>query len=280
MSMRNKPRAASSVTVKPACIPTGLLQGDLSVCCLEETDRFLARPCHFSCCDCICSPPWISYYCCQTLTRRDLSPLALQLLRDPQGSRAGARIRQRLGLGRLHGLPLHHSEDRFGFGSLGRERRAQAAAMTTSSAESPLSCPAFETLVGQDDDSAVMPGAMNGCVQCCVKRSELVVDGDSQRHERLRGCVKASRSRPGWDGCCDDGCKLGGSCDGMLLSRFGYCSCDASCPPFPSVLPEDLRDLILWQCVHQIGGGGLVAGVHPHVERPIGAETKATTSGR
>ncbi len=194
-------------------------------------DRSLVRPCHFSCCDCICSPPCVmrrsSYQ-----WREPFAP-ALQLLRHPQRCRPGARILSHLIFRRLHRLLSHHPRHWFGLGSLGRERRAQAVAASTCSAESPLGFPAFETLVGQDYDSAVMLGAMNGCVQGCVKRSELIVDGDSQRHKRLRGCVKTSRSRPGWNRCCDYGCKLCCSCDGMLPSRFGYCLCYLSRPPFP-----------------------------------------------
>ncbi len=118
---------------------------------------------------------------------------------------------------------------------------------------------------------------MDGCVQCFVKRSEFVVHDYPQRHERLGGCVKASRTRPGWDCCCDGGCELGCGCDGLLLSCCRNCSCDSSCPPFPSVLPEDPYQLLFRQRIDQIGRGGLQARVHPHVQRPVQPKAESTS---
>ncbi len=214
--------------------------------------------------------------CCPALSlaHRCTLSAALQFLCCSQSRRSRAWIPGDLSPRWLDCLLRQDPHQRTRFG---RERRARAA--TCGLAESPLCFTAIETVVRQCDDSAARPGAMDCCVQCFAKRSEFVVHDDPQRHEGLRGCVKSSRSHPGWDCCCDRCCELCCGCDWMLLSCCDNRSCYSMRPPFPSVFPEDSRQLFLRQSVYEVRRSGLLSGIHPHVQWPVESEAEAPPAG-
>src|SRR5579859_3509784 len=117
---------------------------------------------------------------------------------------------------------------------------------------------------------------LKSCFQSRLDLAQLIVDGDAQALKRAGRDVDVARpgltGNRGFDG-------LGQVASGAERAPRHDELCDPAGPPLLPVSAEDALDIGLAVLVDDSGGGYIAAGVHAHVERPVGAKAEAPLRG-
>src|SRR6266849_3715938 len=110
------------------------------------------------------------------------------------------------------------------------------------------------------------------CLQSCFDLAQLVVDGDADALEGSGGDIDVARPGPTGDG------RLHGR--SQIARRAQRAAgddelCDPACPTLLSVIAQDPLELSDIELVDDLRGVERLAGVHPHVQRPLGAKAES-----
>src|SRR2546427_409665 len=114
------------------------------------------------------------------------------------------------------------------------------------------------------------------CLQSCFDLAQLVVDRDADALEGPGRDVDVARPRPSGDGRLH-GC--GQIARGAQRAARHYELCDPPRPPLFAIVAQGPLELCDVKLVDDPRGGERGAGVHPHVQRPVGAKAEAALSG-
>jgi hypothetical protein len=109
------------------------------------------------------------------------------------------------------------------------------------------------------------------CLQSCLDLSELVVDCDAEALKRARCYMDVARPSLARDRGFDGLSQIAGGAE--RAPRHDEL-CDPASPSLFAVLPQDSLDLGAVVIVDDARRRELGGGVHPHVERPFGAEAE------
>jgi hypothetical protein len=109
------------------------------------------------------------------------------------------------------------------------------------------------------------------CSESCLDLTELVVDLDADRLKRSRRDVDVTRPGAARDGGLDGRSKIARGAE--RAPRHDEL-CDPAGPSLLAVFLEDPLELCGVITIDDGRRGELGAGVHPHVERPVGAEAE------
>src|SRR2546428_12988513 len=114
------------------------------------------------------------------------------------------------------------------------------------------------------------------CLQSCFDLAQLVVDRDADALEGPGRDVDVARPRPSGNGRLTGGGQIA---RGAQRAARHYELCDPPRPPLFAIVAKGPLELCDVKLVDDPRGGERGAGVHPHVQRPVGAKAEAALSG-
>jgi hypothetical protein len=149
--------------------------------------------------------------------------------------------------------------------------RAETDAFACGELEAALDDTIFEAVKADDYKTSPRGEKINDLVEVSVKTFQLLVDGDAQGLEDLRGRMMLRASS-----LCglNQLSQLLGCADALSPACVDDCRGDAPCFGFFSVRAKEIREFIHRKLVDQIGCGGGLRTIHPHVERTFFAKAE------